>query len=110
MTRMHCWSSSRKSTRQKPTKPHEKKETENENSLYRFRNDERLFPCERIRMDKETTGLLRLTISGVDPTDVGTYRCRIYNPHGEATCSAQVTYDSEYNLVLEDHGLLSSVQ
>ncbi|CAH0694872.1 unnamed protein product [Spodoptera exigua] len=59
-----------------------------------YRNDERLFPCERIRMDKETTGLLRLTIGGVDPTDVGTYRCRIYNPHGEASCSAQLTYDT----------------
>ncbi|XP_026738493.1 obscurin isoform X2 [Trichoplusia ni] len=59
-----------------------------------FRNDERLFPCERIRMDKETTGLLRLTISGVDPTDVGAYRCRIYNPHGEDSCTAQLTYDT----------------
>lgn len=60
-----------------------------------YRNDDRLFPCERIRMDKETTGLLRLTISQIDPTDVGTYRCRIYNPHGEESCSAQLTYDSE---------------
>ncbi|XP_035445081.2 obscurin isoform X2 [Spodoptera frugiperda] len=59
-----------------------------------YRNDERLFPCERIRMDKESTGLLRLTIGGVDPTDVGTYRCRVYNPHGEASCSAQLTYDT----------------
>ncbi|XP_059058380.1 obscurin, partial [Achroia grisella] len=59
-----------------------------------FRNDEKLFPCERIRMDKETTGLLRLTISGIDPSDVGTYRCRIYNPHGEESCTAQLTYDT----------------
>ncbi|XP_075991750.1 obscurin isoform X3 [Anticarsia gemmatalis] len=59
-----------------------------------FRNDEKLFPCERIRMDKETTGLLRLTLSGVDPTDVGTYKCRIYNPHGEDTCTANLTYDT----------------
>ncbi|XP_041975028.1 obscurin-like isoform X6 [Aricia agestis] len=59
-----------------------------------FRNDERLYPCERIRMDKESTGLLRLTISGVDPSDVGTYRCRIYNDHGDAECSAQLTYDT----------------
>ncbi|KAL4713897.1 hypothetical protein ACJJTC_015551 [Scirpophaga incertulas] len=59
-----------------------------------FRNDEKLFPCERIRMDKETTGLLRLTISGVDPSDVGTYKCRIFNPHGEDSCTAQLTYDT----------------
>lgn len=59
-----------------------------------FRNDEKLFPCERIRMDKETTGLLRLTISGIDPSDVGTYKCRIYNPHGEDSCTASLTYDT----------------
>ncbi|CAH0405571.1 unnamed protein product [Chilo suppressalis] len=59
-----------------------------------YRNGDRLFPCERIRMDKETTGLLRMTISGVDQSDVGTYSCRIYNPHGEDTCSAQLTYDT----------------
>ncbi|XP_060806138.1 obscurin isoform X2 [Amyelois transitella] len=59
-----------------------------------FHNDVKLFPCERIRMDKESTGLLRLTISGVDVPDVGSYRCRIYNPHGEASCTAQLTYDT----------------
>ncbi|XP_063617006.1 obscurin isoform X2 [Cydia splendana] len=59
-----------------------------------FRNDEKLFPCERIRMDKETTGLLRLTISGIDPSDVGTYKCRIFNPHGEDSCTAQLSYDT----------------
>ncbi|CAB3240106.1 unnamed protein product [Arctia plantaginis] len=59
-----------------------------------FRNDEKLFPCERIRLDKETTGLLRLTLSGVDPSDVGTYKCRIYNPHGEDSCTANLTYDT----------------
>ncbi|XP_061708256.1 obscurin isoform X3 [Cydia pomonella] len=59
-----------------------------------FRNDEKLFPCERIRMDKESTGLLRLTISGIDPSDVGTYKCRIFNPHGEASCTAQLSYDT----------------
>ncbi|XP_047985118.1 obscurin isoform X4 [Leguminivora glycinivorella] len=59
-----------------------------------FRNDEKLFPCERIRMDKETTGLLRLTISGIDPSDCGTYKCRIFNPHGEDSCTAQLTYDT----------------
>ncbi|KAG6445947.1 hypothetical protein O3G_MSEX004176 [Manduca sexta] len=59
-----------------------------------FHNDVKLFPCERIRMDKESTGLLRLTISGVDVSDTGAYRCRIYNPHGEDSCTAQLTYDT----------------
>ncbi|XP_050680436.1 obscurin isoform X3 [Leptidea sinapis] len=63
-------------------------------SVQWYRNDEKLFPCDRIRMDEESTGLLRLTISQVDPTDVGTYTCRISNPHGEDACSASLTYDT----------------
>ncbi|CAG9132455.1 unnamed protein product [Plutella xylostella] len=59
-----------------------------------YRNGDRMFPCERIRMDKESTGLLRLTISQVEPTDVGTYTCRIYNDHGHAQCSSELTYDT----------------
>ncbi|XP_039752240.1 obscurin-like isoform X7 [Pararge aegeria] len=59
-----------------------------------FRNDEKIFPSDRIRIEQETTGLLRLTIGGVTPEDVGTYRCRIYNPHGEESCTAQLVYDT----------------
>nr|XP_026492682.1 obscurin isoform X6 [Vanessa tameamea] len=59
-----------------------------------FRNDDKLFPSERIRIEQETTGLLRLTIGGVGPEDVATYRCRIYNPHGEESCTAQLIYDT----------------
>nr|XP_037866814.1 obscurin isoform X5 [Bombyx mori] len=59
-----------------------------------YRNDEKLFPSDRIRMDKESTGLLRLNLSRVEPCDVGTYRCTLTNPHGEASCTAQLTYDS----------------
>ncbi|CAH0724488.1 unnamed protein product, partial [Brenthis ino] len=59
-----------------------------------FRNDTKLFPSERIRIEQETTGLLRLTIASVSPEDVGTYRCRIYNPHGEDSCEAKLVYDT----------------
>ncbi|XP_045774491.1 obscurin isoform X8 [Maniola jurtina] len=59
-----------------------------------FRNDEKIFPSDRIRIEQETTGLLRLTIGGVTPEDVGTYRCRIFNPHGEESCTAQLVYDT----------------
>ncbi|XP_023945008.2 obscurin isoform X6 [Bicyclus anynana] len=59
-----------------------------------FRNDEKIFPSDRIRIEQETTGLLRLTIGGVSPEDVGTYRCRIYNPHGEESCTAKLVYDT----------------
>ncbi|GBP12338.1 Obscurin [Eumeta japonica] len=59
-----------------------------------YRNGDKIFPSDRIRMDKETTGLLRLTIANVDPADVGTYSCRIFNPHGEETCNAELSYDT----------------
>ncbi|XP_034830933.2 obscurin isoform X5 [Maniola hyperantus] len=59
-----------------------------------FRNDQKIFPSDRIRIEQETTGLLRLTIGGVTPEDVGTYRCRIFNPHGEESCTAQLVYDT----------------
>uniref|UniRef100_A0A1B6FN80 Obscurin n=1 Tax=Cuerna arida TaxID=1464854 RepID=A0A1B6FN80_9HEMI len=60
-----------------------------------FRGNDKLFPSERIRIEREGTGLLRLSIIGVDPTlDVGQYRCRIFNPHGEESCEAHMVYDS----------------
>lgn len=59
-----------------------------------YRGADKLYPSERIRIEREGTGLLRLTIIGVDPgLDVGLYRCRIYNPHGEASCEAHMVYD-----------------
>ncbi|CAH2103000.1 unnamed protein product [Euphydryas editha] len=59
-----------------------------------FRNNDKLFPSERIRIEQESTGLLRLTIGGVGPEDVATYKCRIFNPHGEDSCTAQLIYDT----------------
>lgn len=40
-------------------------------------------------------GLLRLTIINCTPADVGKYLCRIFNPHGEDSCVAELLYDSE---------------
>lgn len=54
-------------------------------------------------MDHESTGLLRLSISGAEHGDVGTYRCRIYNPHGEDFCIANLTYDSKYSILLSSY-------
>ncbi|XP_020711861.2 obscurin isoform X6 [Athalia rosae] len=59
-----------------------------------FHNDYKLWPSDRIRMDKEGSGLLRLSVSGICESDVGTYRLRIFNPHGEDSCTAEMTYDS----------------
>ncbi|XP_063238451.1 obscurin isoform X6 [Bacillus rossius redtenbacheri] len=59
-----------------------------------YRDGQRLFPSDRIRAEKEGSGLLRLTIANVDPADVGRYRLRVFNPHGEASCEAALSYDS----------------
>ncbi|XP_075215545.1 obscurin isoform X4 [Lycorma delicatula] len=60
-----------------------------------YRGDDKLYPSERIRIEKEGTGLLRLCIVGVDPdVDIGKYRCRIFNPYGEDSCEANIVYDS----------------
>lgn len=58
-----------------------------------FHNDIKMWPSDRIRMDREGSGLLRLSIAGVDELDVGKYSLRIFNPHGEDICHAEMTYD-----------------
>ncbi|XP_022920655.2 obscurin isoform X3 [Onthophagus taurus] len=63
-----------------------------EPSVQWYRNDEKLFPSDRIRM-VETSGLLRLTIAGVDQDDLGKYSCKIFNEHGEDICHAQLRFD-----------------
>jgi len=56
----------------------------------------RLYETERIRMEKEDSGLLRLKILHADPLiDSGRYKLRIYNPHGEAYCEASIIFDSK---------------
>ncbi|KAK0180904.1 hypothetical protein PV327_003237 [Microctonus hyperodae] len=59
-----------------------------------YRNDERLWPTDRIRMEEEGSGLLRLILLNVDEHDVGKYSLRIYNPHGEDICHAEMRYDT----------------
>lgn len=61
-----------------------------------FLNGQRLYPSDRTQMDIEPNGLLRLTISNITHADVGKYSCRIFNPHGEDICHAELVYDSEY--------------
>lgn len=66
-----------------------------------FRNGDKLFPTERIKMDREGSGLLRLSILGVDPADVGKYSCRIFNPHGEDICHAELSYDCKFCFIIK---------
>lgn len=60
-----------------------------------FKNDQKLFPSEKISIDYETNGLLRLTIKDADEADVGRYSCHIFNPYGDETCHAHLVYDSK---------------
>lgn len=57
-----------------------------------FRNDQKLFPSERIRMERDKAGLLRLTISNVDQDDLGKYTCKISNPYGMDICHANLSF------------------
>ncbi|XP_011878155.1 PREDICTED: muscle M-line assembly protein unc-89 isoform X5 [Vollenhovia emeryi] len=58
-----------------------------------YRNGDRIWPTDRIRMDQEGS-LLRLTIVNVDELDAGKYVLKISNPHGEDSCSAEMVYES----------------
>lgn len=58
-----------------------------------FRGEDKIYPNDRVKMDREGNGLLRLTISGVDIGDVGKYRLRIFNPHGEDSCESELIYE-----------------
>nr|XP_018906231.1 PREDICTED: muscle M-line assembly protein unc-89 isoform X4 [Bemisia tabaci] len=60
-----------------------------------YKSDERLFASDRIKMEREGTGILRLIINRVVPEhDLTTYKLRIYNDYGEATCEANLLLDS----------------
>ncbi|XP_046395304.1 obscurin isoform X3 [Ischnura elegans] len=59
-----------------------------------FHNGDKIFPSDRIKAEIEGSGLLRLSIANVHPSDVGQYSLRIYNKHGEDKCEAQLTYDT----------------
>lgn len=64
-----------------------------------FRNGDRIYSADRTLIETEPNGLLRLTITGVTPSDVGKYTCRVFNPHGEDTCHAELVYDSKSSVL-----------
>lgn len=64
-----------------------------------YKSDERLFASDRIKMEREGTGILRLIINRVVPEhDLTTYKLRIYNDYGEATCEANLLLDSKFSM------------
>jgi len=58
-----------------------------------FFNNKPLFPTDRIHIVQERTGLIRLSMAYVEESDIGMYRLRVWNKHGEATCEARLVYD-----------------
>lgn len=61
-----------------------------------FKDGAKVFSAERIKIERDgsASGLLRLIIRDVDIGDIGDYRLRIWNQHGEAECSAYLKFDS----------------
>jgi len=58
-----------------------------------FFNNKPMFPTDRIHIVQERTGLIRLSMAYVEESDIGVYRLRVWNKHGEATCEARLVYD-----------------
>ncbi|XP_076264329.1 obscurin isoform X29 [Rhynchophorus ferrugineus] len=58
-----------------------------------YHNDEKIYPSKRIIMDKDTAGLLRLSVMGLDQDDLGKYSCKISNEHGSDICHATLKFD-----------------
>jgi len=58
-----------------------------------FFNNKPLFPTDRIHIVQERSGLIRLSMAYVEESDIGTYRLRVFNKHGESSCEAKLVYD-----------------
>lgn len=64
-----------------------------------YRDGNKLWPTDRILMEDEGHGLLRLCIYHVDEDDAGFYSLRIFNPHGEDTSQAEMIYECKCSAV-----------
>jgi len=58
-----------------------------------FFNNKPMFSTDRIHIVQERTGLIRLSMAYVEESDIGTYRLRVWNKHGESSCEARLVYD-----------------
>lgn len=63
-----------------------------------FKNGQKLFPTDKIHIETESNGLMRLCIKNADEADVGRYTCRVFNPHGDEQCEAELLFDSKFGL------------
>lgn len=58
-----------------------------------YKDDQKLTPTPRIKMEVDRAGLLRLTIEGIKEDDLGRYSCKITNEHGFDICYANLQLD-----------------
>ncbi|XP_037951991.1 obscurin isoform X2 [Teleopsis dalmanni] len=58
-----------------------------------LKNGHILQPSDKILIENQPNGLLRLAIKNMDETDAGRYSCRIYNAHGEDLCDANLIFE-----------------
>jgi len=58
-----------------------------------FFNNKPLFATDRIHIVQERSGLIRLSLAYVEESDIGVYRLRVFNKHGEESCEARLVYD-----------------
>lgn len=56
-----------------------------------YKNGNKIFSGDRIRVETERNGLLRLVVHDTRESDSGRYTCRAKNKHGEDSCSADLT-------------------
>ena len=61
-----------------------------------YRDDTKIWPTDRILMESEGAGLLRLCIYHVDEDDAGKYTLRIFNPYGEDKSTGEMTFECKY--------------
>lgn len=71
-----------------------------------FKNGEKIYASDRIIIETENHGLLRMTMSDVTEADVGRYACKITNIHGQDTCFAELFYECKllfyYSIIICD--------
>lgn len=66
-----------------------------EPSVEWYKDGSRINPSDRIKFEMESHGLLRLTIDNANRSDIGHYKCHIFNSHGEDSCSAELIFDGK---------------
>ena len=65
-----------------------------------YRDDTKLWPTDRILMENEGAGLLRLTIYRVDEDDAGKYTLRIFNPYGEDKSTGEMIFECKWKFFI----------